>query len=225
MFIHISDGRYHDVNALDLIEVVADAVYVMDKAYLDFKRLSDIGRAGAFFVIRAKKNFRFRASSSRKVDKAQGLRCDQTVVLTGPKSKKLYPEKLRRIKYRDIEKDITLVFLTNNFEIAAMDVAAIYKNRWQIEVFFRWIKQNLQIKKLWGHSENAVKTHLWIAICAYLILANIKHAFRSEYSVYEMAQILGVSAFSKTPINELFTKNQINQNFKEQFNLFTDNEL
>lgn len=135
MFIHISDGRYHDVNALDLIEVVANAVYVMDKAYLDFKRLFDIGRAGAFFVIRAKKNFRFRAASSRKMDKSKGLRCDQTVVLLGPKSKKLYPEKLRRVKYRDTEKDITLVFLTNNFEIAAMDIAAIYKNRWQIEVF------------------------------------------------------------------------------------------
>ncbi len=225
VFIHISDGRYHDVNALDLIEIVADAVYVMDKAYIDFERLFEIGLAGAFFTVRAKENLSFRAVRSGKVDKSLGLRCDQTIKLSGPKSKKLYPEKLRRIKYRDAEKGITLVFLTNNFEIAAIDIAAIYKNRWQIEVFFRWIKQNLQIKKLWGHSENAVKTHLWVAICAYLVLARIKHQLGSEYSIHEMAQILEISAFSKKPINQLFTKKQINQNFKEQLNLFTDNDL
>lgn len=225
VFIHISDGRYHDVNALDLIEVVAGAVYVMDKAYIDFERLYEIHTAEAFFTLRAKKNLSFRAVSSRKVDKSTGLRCDQTIRLSGPKSKKLYPQKLRRVKYRDAEKGITLVFLTNNFEMGAMDIAAVYKNRWQIEVFFRWIKQNLEVKKLWGHSENAVKTHLWVAICSYLILASIKHQLRSEYSIYEMAQILGTSAFAKKPIDQLFTKKQINQNFKEQLNLFSDNDL
>jgi hypothetical protein len=137
-----------------------------------------------------------------------------------PKSKKQYPEKIRRIKYYDQEKDLMLVFLTNNFDVDAMDIATIYKNRWQIEVFFRWIKQNLQIMTLWGHSENAVKIHLWTAICTYLIVAYLKHQIRSSYSVYEMMQILGISAFSKMPINELFTKKQINQNFKEQLNLF-----
>lgn len=225
VFIHITDGKYHDVNALDEIEIIHDAIYVMDKAYVDFKRLYDLHRSEAFFVIRAKENFRFKAVKSRKVDKSTGLRCDQTIKLSIYKSNKQYPEKLRRIKYYDHEKDLTLVFLTNNFDIEALDIASVYKNRWQIEVFFRWLKQNLQIKTLWGHSENAVKTHLWVAICTYLIVAYLKHHIRSSYSVYEMMQILGISSFSKTPVNELFTKQQINQNVKEQLNLFNYNEL
>ena len=224
-FIHITDGKCHDVNALDEIEIIHDAVYVMDKAYLDFKRLYDLNESGAFFVIRAKDNFRFKAVASRQINKATGLRCDQTVKLLIHKSNKQYPKKLRRIKYYDQEKDLRLVFLTNNFDVEALDVASIYKNRWQIEVFFRWVKQNLQIKTLWGHSENAVKTHLWIAICTYLIVAYLKHQIRSSYSVYEIMQILGISAFAKTPINELFTKQQINQNVKEQLNLFNYNEI
>ena len=219
-FIHITDGKHHDVNTLDEIDVVPAAIYVMDKAYLDFKRLNDLSKSKAFFVIRAKDNLKFKAAFSRKVDKSTGLRCDQSIKLLIPKSKKQYPEKIRRIKYYDQEKDLMLVFLTNNFDVDAMDIATIYKNRWQIEVFFRWIKQNLQIKTLWGHSENAVKIHLWTAICTYLIVAYLKHQIRSSYSVYEMMQILGISAFSKRPINELFTKKQINQNFKEQLNLF-----
>jgi hypothetical protein len=219
-FIHITDGKYHDVNTLDEIDIVPAAIYVMDKAYLDFKRLNDLSKSKAFFVIRAKDNLKFKAAFSRKVDKSTGLRCDQSIKLLVSKSKKQYPEKIRRIKYYDQEKDLMLVFLTNNFDVDAMDIATIYKNRWQIEVFFRWIKQNLQIKTLWGHSENAVKIHLWTAICTYLIVAYLKHQIRSSYSVYEMMQILGISAFSKVPINELFTKKQINQNFKEQLNLF-----
>lgn len=219
-FIHITDGKYHDVNTLDEIEVVHDAIYVMDKAYLDFKRLFELNKAGAFFVIRAKENLKFKAVLSRKIDKLTGLRCDQSIKLLVPKSKKQYPEKIRRIKYYDQEKDLMLVFLTNNFDVDALDIAAIYRNRWQIEVFFRWIKQNLQVKTLWGQSENAVKIHLWMAICTYLIVAYLKHQLRSPYSVYEMMQILGISSFSKMPINELFTKKQINQDFKEQLNLF-----
>lgn len=219
-FIHITDGKYHDINALDEIEVVNNAIYVMDKAYVDFKRLFELNAAGAFFVIRPKENLKFKAVSSRKVDKSTGLRCDQSIKLLVYKSNKLYPEKIRRIKYYDRDKDLTLVFLTNNFDIDALDIATIYKNRWQIEVFFRWIKQNLQVKTLWGHSENAVKIHLWIAICTYLIVAYLKHQLRSSYSVYEMMQILGISAFAKMPINELFTNEQINQDFKEQPNLF-----
>ena len=224
-FIYITDGKYHDVNALDEINIIPGAIYVMDKAYMDFKRLYDVNESEAFFVIRAKDNFRFKAVKSRKVDKPKGLRCDQTIKLTIYKSNKLYPKKLRRIKYYDQEKNLTLVFLTNNFEIEALDVAAIYKNRWQIEVFFRWAKQNLQIKTLWGHSENAVKTHLWIAICTYLIVAYLKHQIQSPYSVYEMMQILGISALSKIPVNELFNRKQISQNVKEQPNLFDYNQL
>jgi len=225
LFIHITDGKYHDLNALDEIEIISDAIYVMDKAYLDFKRLFELNESDAFFVVRAKENFKFAATKSRTVDKITGLRCDQTVTLLVYKSNKQYPKNLRRIKYYDNEKDLMLVFLTNNFEIDAMNIAAIYKNRWQIEIFFRWIKQNLQIKTLWGHSENAVKTHLWIAICTYLIVAYLKYQIRSKYSIYEMIQILGISTFAKTPINELFTEQQINQNVKEQLNLFNINDI
>ena len=224
-YIHITDGKYHDVNALDEIDIIPHAIYVMDKAYWDFKRLYELNELDAFFVIRPRENLSFKAVESRQVDKNTGLRCDQTIKLLVYKSNKLYPKKLRRIKYYDHEKDLTLVFLTNNFDIEALDIAIIYKNRWQIEVFFRWIKQNLQIKTLWGHSENAVKIHLWMAICTYLIVAYLKHQLHSSYSVYEMMQILGISAFSKTPLNELFTKFKINQNVKEQLNLFSFNKI
>jgi len=197
----------------------------MDKAYIDFKRLYTLNEIGAFFVLRAKNNFRFKVVESRQVDKTTGLRCDQTVKLLIYKSNKQYPKKLRRIKYYVQEKDLMLVFLTNNFDVDALEVAAIYKNRWQIEIFFRWVKQNLQIKTLWGHSENAVKTHLWIAICTYLIVAYLKYQLHSSFSIYEMMQILGISAFAKTPINELFAKQQINQNVNEQLNLFNFNQI
>ena len=219
-FIHITHGKYHDLNALDELAIIQNAIYVMDKAYTDFKRLYQLHKSDAFFVIRAKDNLKFKAVASRKVDKTKGLRCDQSIKLLVPKSKKQYPDRLRRIKYYDKEKDITLVFLTNNFDLKALEIATLYKKRWQIEVFFRWIKQNLQIKTLWGHSENAVKTHLWIAICTYLIVAYLKYQLRSHYSVHEMMQILGISALSKIPVNELFTQKQINQNVKEQLNLF-----
>ncbi len=224
-FIYITDGKYHDVNALDEISIIQNAIYVMDKAYIDFKRLYTLNEIGAFFVLRAKNNFRFKVVESRQVDKTTGLRCDQTVKLLIYKSNKQYPKKLRRIKYYVQEKDLMLVFLTNNFDVDALEVAAIYKNRWQIEIFFRWVKQNLQIKTLWGHSENAVKTHLWIAICTYLIVAYLKYQLHSSFSIYEMMQILGISAFAKTPINELFAKQQINQNVNEQLNLFNFNQI
>lgn len=224
-FIHITDGKYHDVNALDQIEIVAGAVYVMDKAYIDFSRLFKLENCGAFFVVRAKTNLRFSPVESRKVDKATGLRCDRSIRLSVAKSRKNYPDKIRRIKYYGREKDIRLVFLTNDFEMGAMEIATVYKSRWQIEVFFKWIKQNLQIKTLWGHSENAVKTQLWIAISTYLVVAYLKHQIKSPYSIYEMTQVLGTSAFAKTSVNELFTKMSINQNFKEQLNLFNNNEL
>jgi IS4 transposase len=144
------------------------------------------------------------------------------VKLTGYKSKKLYPEILRLVEYYDSEKDVLLVFLTNNFEVTALEVAYLYKNRWQVELFFKWIKQNLTIKKLRGHSENAVNIHIWVAICTYLIVAHVKHDLKSNFSIYEIMQILEISAFDKTPIKELLTEYQVNQNVNEQLNLFSD---
>jgi len=224
-FIHITDGKYHDVNALDEIEVVPSAIYVMDKAYIDFERLFRMKQSNAFFVVRAKSNLKFKAVASRKIDKSKGLRCDQSIRLLVPKSRKQYPEKIRRVKYYDSAKDITLVFLTNEFDMDALEIATVYKSRWQIEIFFKWIKQNLQVKTLWGHSENAVKIQLWIAISTYLIVAYLKYQMKSPLSVYEITQILGVSSFSKTPINELFKEYKASQNIKEQLNLFNNNEL
>lgn len=225
VFIHITDGKYHDVNALDEIEVVNDGIYIMDKAYIDFKRLYSLNKAEAFFVVRAKENLKFRVVRSRKVDKTSGLRCDQIIKLKVKKSKLHYSEKLRRIKYYDKEKKILLVFLTNNFELDPLEIATLYKHRWQIEVFFRWIKQNLQIKTLWGHSMNAVQIHLWVAICTYLIVALLKHQIRSPYSVYELMQILGISVFDKTPINELITKEKLKKGIEDQPNLFDNKDL
>jgi len=223
-FIHITDGKYHDSNALDVIIPVSDAIYLMDKAYIDFAALFRMHQAGAFFVTRAKSSFKYSIIEQNfNINESTGLRTDKTVVLTGYKSKKLYPEKLRLVEFYDNEKDVLLVFLTNNFEVTALDVAYLYKNRWQIEVFFKWIKQNLTIKKLWGHSENAVKIHIWVAICTYLIVAYVKHALESDLSIYEIMQILGISAFDKTPLRELLTEFQVNQNVKEQLYLFNDN--
>jgi len=155
------------------------------------------------------------------IDLAIGLRSDRTIALTVAKSKRLYPDKLRLVEYYDTEKELLLVFLSNNFEVSALEIARLYKNRWQIEVFFKWIKQNLVVKKLWGHSPNAVKIHIWTAICAYLIVAYMKHALKSNYSIYEIMQILSVSAFDKTHVRDLLSFSQVNQNVKElQYNLF-----
>lgn len=225
IFIHVTDGKYHDVNAIDELAMDSNAIYVMDKAYFDLKRLFMINMIGAFFVIRPKENFKYKILASRNVDKSTGLRCDQIITPIVFRSKRHYPQKLRRIKYYDQEKDILLVFLTNNFELGPLDIAAIYKNRWQIEVFFRWVKQNLQIKTLWGHSENAVKIHIWVAISTYLIVAYLKHQLRTNYSIYEMMQILGISALSKTPINDLFTKQKKIQIIENDLNLFNLNEF
>jgi hypothetical protein len=159
------------------------------------------------------------------LDETTGLRSDRTIKLKGPKSKQLYPDTLRMVEYYDDEKDLLLTFITNNFEVSSLEIARLYRNRWQIEVFFKWIKQNLTIKTLWGHSENAVKVHVWIAICTYLIVAQVKYALRSTLSIYEIMQILGISVFDKTPVKELLTESQINQNFKEQDNLFSINDL
>ncbi len=222
VFILITDGKYHDSNALDVIIPEAEAIYIMDKAYVDFKALCRINTSGAYFVTRAKSSLKYAiVEQSYNIDQATGLRADKTIELTVAKSKKLYPEKLRLIEYYDAEKDNFLVFITNNFDVSALEVCNIYKNRWQIETFFKWIKQNLVIKKIWGHSENAVKVNIWTAICTYLIIAYVKKSLKSDLSIYNILQILSIAAFDKTPINQLLNNFQKNQNVNEQqYNIF-----
>jgi len=220
-FIFISDGKYHDSNILDVIIPLPNSIYLMDKAYIDFDALYKMHKAGAFFVTRAKVSLDYSVIEfNYNIDERTGLRSDKTIKLEGYKSKQLYPEILRIVEYYDDEKEIMLVFLTNNFEVSALEIAYLYRNRWQIEVFFKWIKQNLTIKKLWGHSENAVNVHIWVAICTYLIVAYVKYTLMSNLSIYETMQILGISTFDKTPVKELITEIQVNQNFKEQYDLF-----
>ena len=174
-FILITDGKYHDSNVLDEITPEQGAIYIMDKAYVDFKALYRINTCDSYFVTRAKTSLKYTiVEQNFNIDESTGLRADKTIELTIEKSKKLYPEKLRLIEYYDAESNNSLVFMTNNFEVSALQVSYIYKNRWQIETFFKWIKQNLVIKKLWGHSQNAVKTQIWTAICTYLIVAYVK---------------------------------------------------
>jgi hypothetical protein len=222
-FIMITDGKYHDSNILDVLNPIADAVYIMDKAYIDFKALFEMHKLGAFFLSRSKASMDYSIlETNYNIDERTGLRSDKIIELNGPKSKQLYPEPLRLIEFYDVENDIELSFLTNNFDITALEVANLYRNRWQIEIFFKWIKQNLTIKKLWGHSENAVNVHIWIAICTYLIIAEVKHALKSELSIYEIMQILSISVFDKASLQELLTEYHINQNVKEQRNLFSD---
>ena len=221
-FILITDGKCHDSNILDEITPEPEAIYIMDKAYVDFKALYRIHAFESYFVTRAKSSLKYIiVEQNFNIDESTGLRADKTIELTIAKSKKLYPEKLRLIEYYDTEKDNYLIFMTNNFEVSALEVSNIYKNRWQIETFFKWIKQNLVIKKLWGHSQNAVKTHIWTAICTYLIVAYVKNSVKSELSIYQIMQILSISAFDKTPISQLLNDFQNNQNVNEQqYNIF-----
>lgn len=212
---------YHDSNAMKLIDYQINAFYIMDKVYLNFAALYIIEQAGAFFISRAKKTMSFSVvESSGNIDLTTGLRADQTIVLSGYYSKKLYPKHMRIVTYWDDQKNVELIFLTDNFEITAIEVARLYKNRWQIEVFFKWIKQNLTIKRLWGHSENAVHIHIWIALSTYLIVAYFKMQIHTSLSIYEIMQIIGISTFDKTPIAELVTETITNQNVNEQLNLF-----
>jgi len=204
-FIHISDGKEHEVNILDDLIVETGAFYVMDRGYLDFFRLYRLTKACAFFVIRAKKNLACQRVYSNPVDRSTGLICDQTVVLTGPNSSLYYPDKLRRIKLRDADSDKVLVFLTNNFDLPPATIAQLYRSRWQIELFFKWIKQNLRIKAFYGTSENAVKAQIWIAVTVYLMIAILKKQLKIEASLYTILQILSVTAFERTPIKQLLT--------------------
>ena len=214
-FILISDGKMHDVNVLDYINIFADSFYILDRGYIDYKRLYRIHKAEAYFITRTKRNMDFKRMYSAKVDKSTGIMCDQTIKLKGFHVSKNYPEKLRRIKFYDPESEKTLIFLTNNFDLSALEISMLYKNRWFIELFFKWIKQHLKIKSFWGRSENAVKTQIWIAISVYLIVLITKKKLKIEQSIYEILQILSINIFDKEPINQLFNKPNL-QYFKEQ---------
>lgn len=205
-FIHLTDGLCHDVNVLDHIVIEPGAIYVMDKGYVDYFRFySLIHQQRGFFVTRAKDNMAARRVYSRKVDKTTGLKYDQSVKLTGFYIKKDYPDYLRRIKYQDEETGKIYVFLTNNFELSALLIAQLYKERWKIELFFKWIKQHLRIKSFYGTSRNAVYCQIWIAICMYLLVAILKKRLKLEHSLYTLLQIFSLTLFEKVTINELFT--------------------
>jgi len=204
-FIHISDGKLHEVNTLDIVPFEPGAFYVMDRGYLDYSRLYNLSQASAFFLIRAKSNLQCRRIYSHPVDRSTGLIYDQTIMLTGFYQSKDYPEKLRRIKYHDTESDLTIVLMTNNFNLPALTVTGLYRSRWQVELFFKWIKQHLRIKSFYGTSENAVKTQIWIAISVYVIVAILKKQLRLPYSLYTILQVLSVTAFERIPLYQLFT--------------------
>jgi hypothetical protein len=210
-FIHISDGKMHDVNVLDLLLPEAGAFYVMDRGYVDFSRLFTLHQGSAFFVIRAKSNLQCRRLYSRPVDKSLGLRCDQTVCLTGFYAAQDYPEKLRRVKYHDLKTDKTFVFLTNNFTLPPITIADLYRCRWQVELFFKWIKQHLRIKSFYGTTDNAVKTQIWIAVSVYVQVAIIKKRLNLDASLYTMLHILSVTIFENMPLDQLLMDNEITQ--------------
>jgi len=219
----ITPGRVHEVNILDEIPIEAGAIYILDRAYLDFSRLHRIDQGSAFFVTRAKSGFRFRRLYSQPVDKAAGLQCGQPVFLHGFYARKDYPGKLRRIRFYDPDQDRRLVFLTNNTALPALTVARLYKCCWQIELFFKWIKQHLRIKAFYGTSENAVKTQIWIAISIYVLVAIVKKRLGLDQSLYIILQILSVTLFEKTPILQALSgihcENQVDPNDKQP-NLF-----
>jgi len=214
-FFLITEAKTHDVNFLDVLEFEVGAYYIMDRGYYDFERLYQIHKQKSFFIIRAKRNISAIRMYSRKIDKSTGLRCDQIIKLKSFCSKKHYPEKLRRIKYYDEKTDKHYIYLTNNFDLDAIVIADLYKHRWQIELFFKWIKQHLHINIFWGTSKNAVKTQICIAISTFLIVAIMKKQMNIERNLYEILQILSVSLFEKTPINTLLSEFDL-QNSEDQ---------
>jgi len=223
-FIHISDGKMHDVKILDIIIPEAGAFYIMDRAYVDFKRLYSLHLAGAFFVTRTKSNTKYKRRYSNPCDKAIGIMCDQIVVLTGVRSAKEYLQPLRRIRYYDETTKRTLEFFTNNFNTPAKTIADLYRNRWQVELFFKWIKQNLRIKTFFGTTENAVKTQIWIAISVYVLIAIVKKRLQIPCEIYTMLQILSLTLFERMPIDQALNithyKND-DQGVDNQLNLFS----
>jgi len=222
-FIEITDGKVHDVNILDEIIPEPGSYYIMDRAYIDFTRLYTLNLENAFFIIRAKSNFKFRRLYSHPIDKSTGLRCDQTIVTTGTNTKDKYPDKLRRIRFYDSENDKYFVFLTNNFVLPALTIADLYNCRWQIEIFFKWIKQHLKIKRFYGTSENAVKTQIWIAVSVYVLVSIIKKQLKIDITLYTFLQILSVTLFEKVHILQLVTNSRkliIDTESCNQLNLF-----
>ncbi|MFZ0579516.1 MAG: IS4 family transposase [Candidatus Acidiferrales bacterium] len=203
--VYVTGGQVNDVNLLDQLLLEAGSFYLLDRGYVDFARLYIFTQACAFFITRARKDLQFYRRYSRPVERSAGLRCDQTILLTGVRTAKRYPDPLRRIHYFDVEKDLRLTFLTNNFLLSALTIAQLYRARWQVELFFRWIKQHLRIKAFYGTSENAVKTQVWVAVCVYVLVAIVKKQLGLELSLYKILQILSVTAFEKTPILEGFS--------------------
>jgi transposase len=222
-FIHISDGKLHDVNVLDILIPEPGSFYIMDRGYTDFQRLYILNQFLTFFVIRAKSNLRFRRIYSHPIDESLGLKCDQTIVLTGANAHQHYPEKLRRVKYHDADTNKTLVFLTNNFSLPAYTIAQLYRCRWQVELFFKWIKQHLRIKAFFGYSENAVKSQIWIAVSVYVLVAIIRKRLRLQASLYTILQVLSVTVFERIPLLQVLTDgpfiNEQTGNYN-QLNLF-----
>jgi len=222
-FLHISDGKMHDVNVLDLLVAEPGAFYIMDRGYIDFERLHRLHEAGSFFVTRAKSNLKAVRRYSHPVDRSTGLICDQTIVLTGFYSRQDFDTPLRRIKFKDPETGKRLVFLTNNFALPAITICALYKCRWQVELFFKWIKQHLRIKVFFGTSENAVKTQIWIAVSVYVLVAIVKKRLNLSASLYEMLQILSLTMFERMPLDQLLSKMNTDNNIEisvNQLNLF-----
>ena len=209
--VYVTGGQVNDVNILDQLFLEAGSFYLLDRGYLDFARLYIFTQACAFFITRARKDLQFYRRYSRPVERSAGLRCDQTILLTGVRTAKRYPDPLRRIHYFDVEKDLRLTFLTNNFLLSALTIAQLYRERWQVELFFRWIKQHLRIKAFYGTSENAVKTQVWVAVSVYVLVAIVKKQSGLELSLYKILQILSVTVFEKTPILEGFS------NFSDEF--------
>jgi len=208
-FIRITHGKTHDVNVLDHMPIEPGAFYMMDRGYVDFARLHRFTQLPAFFVTRAKKNIDYSRRESREVDKSTGLRSDQTIILRGVKTSQLYPDALRRIAYYHVEHNRRLVFLTNNFELPALTIAQLYRCRWQVELFFKWIKQNLRIKRFYGNSINTVKTQVWIAVSVYVLVAILRKELKLPRSLSEILQILSVTVFEKTPIFQALSTNSV----------------
>jgi hypothetical protein len=222
-FIHISDGKLHDVNVLDLLVPETGAFYIMDRAYLDFERLYTLAQMGAFFVSRAKLNMDARRLYSAPTDRSTGVICDQTIALNGFYSSQHYPQHLRRIRFKDTETDKTLVFLTNHFQLPPLTICALYKCRWQVELFFKWIKQHLRIKRFFGTSENAVKSQIWIAVSVYVLIAIIKKRLNLDVSLHTLLQILSVTVFEKIELTQAVAESVITENStmpNNQLNLF-----
>ena len=223
-FIHISDGKLHDVHALDLLMPEAGAIYVMDRGYVDFARLHVLHLAGSFFVTRAKSNMDAHRVYSSTTDRSTGVICDQTIALDGFYTRRDYPEHLRRVRFKDPQSNKTLVFLTNQMTLPALTICALYKNRWQVELFFKWIKQHLRIKAFFGTSENAVKSQIWIAVSVYVLVAIVKKRLNLEASLYTLLQILSVTLFEKMPLQQAFPGSNSSSDstiLNNQLNLFT----